>query len=77
MPFPISLTSFLAKPETIRLALATFATSVSSGTLPGRRERAYSVFLLGRVTTGVATQTARAGRRVEPDRASASRQPHP
>src|SRR5712692_11446552 len=59
MPLPISLMSFFAKPETIRLAFATFATKVSSETDPGKRDLAYSVFLLGRLTTGVATQIAR------------------
>src|SRR5438105_7259098 len=59
MPLPISLMSFLAKPETIRLAFATFSTRVSRGTDPGRRDLAYSVFLLGRLTTGVATQIAK------------------
>ena len=59
IPLPMSLISFLANPETIRLALATFSTSVPSGTDSGSRERAYSVFLPGRLTTGVATQSAR------------------
>src|SRR6266480_7228751 len=59
MPLPISLTSFFAKPETIRLEFATFSTRVCSETDLGRRDLAYSVFLLGRLSTGVATHIAK------------------
>ena len=53
IPDPIIPISPLAKPETIRLAFATFETIIFSATVFGRTDRVYSVLRSGSFTTGV------------------------